>query len=86
MASHMVVNTRDQLNIKSIFPGMEIPIIKIRLSDDSLIFIMGIPLLVTRPPEHSKSMKPWPGMRAYYQQEPPATDLREILIIIKKCI
>ena len=42
MASHMVVNTRDQLNIKSIFPGMEIPIIKMRLSDDSLIFIMGI--------------------------------------------
>ena len=34
-------------NIKTIFPGVRIPIIKIRRSCDCLIFIMGIPILYT---------------------------------------
>ena len=33
-------------NIKDIFPGVGIPIMKIRQSYDSIIFIMGIPILV----------------------------------------
>ena len=45
------------LNIKTIFPGMGIPMLKIRQSWDRLIFNMGIPILVrwhlylTRPPD-----------------------------------
>ena len=35
-----------RLNIKMIFLGMSIPIIKMRLSHNCLIFIMGIPILV----------------------------------------
>ena len=35
-----------QLNIKMIFPGIGISIMKIRWSSDHLIFIMGIPILV----------------------------------------
>ena len=35
-------------NIRTIFPGMGISIIKIRRSWDRLIFIMGIPMLVKR--------------------------------------
>ena len=33
-------------NIKTVFPGMEIPMLKIRRSRDRLIFNMGIPILV----------------------------------------
>ena len=39
-------NTPGPLNIKTVFPGMEISIMKIRRSSDSLIFIIGIPVLV----------------------------------------
>ena len=37
-----------RLNIKTIFPGMGIPMLKIRRSQDRLIFKMGIPILVRR--------------------------------------
>ena len=37
-------NTGPHLNIKMVYPGMGIPIIKIRWSWDHLIFIMGIPI------------------------------------------
>ena len=37
-----------RLNIKTVFLGMGIPIIKIRRSSDRLIFIMGISILVRR--------------------------------------
>ena len=37
-----------RLNIKTIFPGMGIPMFKIRWSRDHLIFNMGIPILVRR--------------------------------------
>ena len=40
--------TGSRLNIKTVFPGMEFSIIKIRRSWDSLIFIMGIPIMVRR--------------------------------------
>ena len=36
------------LNIKTIFPGLGIPMLKIRRSWDHLIFNMGIPILVRR--------------------------------------
>ena len=36
------------LNIKTVFPGMGIPMLKIRRSWDRLIFKMGIPILVRR--------------------------------------
>ena len=38
---------RGHFNIKTVFPGIGIPIIKIRRSWDRLIFIMRIPILVT---------------------------------------
>ena len=37
-----------RLNIKTVFPGMGIPMLKIRLSRECLIFNMGIPMLVKR--------------------------------------
>ena len=40
--------TGPRLNIKTIFTGMGMSIMKIRLSWDPLIFIMGIPLLIRR--------------------------------------
>ena len=36
------------LNIKTVFPGYGIPMLKIRRSQDRLIFNMGIPILVRR--------------------------------------
>ena len=42
------VTIRARLNIKMVFSGMAIFIIKIRRSWDRLIFIMGIPILVRR--------------------------------------
>ena len=38
----------DRLNIKTLFPGMGIPMLKIRRLWDRLIFNMGIPILVRR--------------------------------------
>ena len=46
-----------RLNIKTVSPGMEIPILKIRLSDVHLIFIMEIPLLVSY--WDNSQMAPW---------------------------
>ena len=40
----------NRLNTKTVFPGMVIPIIKIRRSSDRLIFILGINILVRRRP------------------------------------
>ena len=37
-----------RLNIKTIFPGMGIPMLKIRQSQTHVIFNMGIPILVSR--------------------------------------
>ena len=42
----LVMSLGAHLNIKTIFPGMEIHMIKIRRWWDRLIFIMGIPILV----------------------------------------
>ena len=39
-------NTGPRLNIKTVFPGMGIPMLKIRRSQDRLIFNMGVPILV----------------------------------------
>ena len=44
MAEFMQPGTH--FNIKTVIPGMRIPILKIRRSRDHLIFNMGIPLLV----------------------------------------
>ena len=44
----LVLESGPQLNIKTVFSGMRILIIKIRQSPDRLIFIMGIPILVRR--------------------------------------
>ena len=41
----LVGDTGPRLNIKTVFPDMVIPIIKIRQSWDNLIFIMSIPML-----------------------------------------
>ena len=43
-----VMKPGPHLNIKTLFPGMEIPMLKIRRSQDRLIFNMGIPILVRR--------------------------------------
>ena len=54
-----------RLNIKTIFPSMGIPILKIRRSQDRLISNMGIPVLVSRhlyietPPGSSISTPDW---------------------------
>ena len=53
-------------NTKTIFPGIGIPIIKIRQSGEHLIFIMGIPLLVrlylhTESAPKLQSVKPFPS-------------------------
>ena len=42
------MKSRPCLNIRTVFPGMGIPILKIRRSCDRLIFNMGIPILVRR--------------------------------------
>ena len=55
-----------RLNIKTVFPGMGIPMLKIRRSWDRLIFNMGMPIPVRRyldiethsPPEH-KNIIQW---------------------------
>ena len=44
----LVLNSGPHLNVKTVFPGMGISIMKIRLSWDSLIFIMGIPYIRVR--------------------------------------
>ena len=45
---HTVRVFRARHNIKTVFPGMRISMLKIRRSWDRLIFIMGIPILVRR--------------------------------------
>ena len=46
----VVAEIRPRLNIKTIFPGFGILMLKIRRSGDRLIFNMGIPILVKRHP------------------------------------
>ena len=41
-------SVRARFNIKTVFPGMGIPMLNIRRSRDRLIFNMGIPILVRR--------------------------------------
>ena len=43
-----MVDTKPRQTLRPSFPGMGIPMLKIRLSRDSLIFNMGIPILVRK--------------------------------------
>ena len=59
------VSPGPRLNIKTIFPGMGIPMLKIRRSRDRLIFNMGIPILV-RWHLHIETA-PWPQWIIVYK-------------------